>query len=245
MKPSKRRKLSSRVGNIDIGNPHPRAAICFCLDTSASMLGHPIRELNSGIRLFYKALMQNSELRYAADIAVVTFGCDGVRCIQNFAQIYEGISPPVLKADGITHMGEAVNLALDLIEERRQDYLELDIRHYHPMLIIMADGKPNGNVEELREAVTRSRDMVSRNMLVVIPVGCGNEADLHVLSQFSPKVQPVMLKGLKFASFFKWLIVSVEEVAARPPEKEDSLLIENADWIDGSWDEFSSGRRQY
>ena len=246
MKPSKRRKLSSRAGNIDIGNPHPRIAICLCLDTSASMLGHPIRELNSGMRLFYKTLQQNSDSRYAADIAVVTFGCEGVLCVQNFAQLYEGISPPVLKADGKTPMGEAINLALDLIEERRHDYWELDIRHYHSRLIIMADGKPNGSAEELRRAAARSRDMVSKNMLAVIPVGVGNGADLNVLSQFSPRVQPVRLKGLKFDSFFKWLTVSVEKVVARPLEHESNLLVENADWIDGSWEEmFSSGRRQY
>lgn len=243
MKPSKKQRLSGRAVNIDTSNPHARIAICLCLDTSASMLGHPIRELNSGMRLFYKALWQNSESRYAADIAVITFGCNGVQCVQNFAQLYEGISPPVLRADGMTPMGEAVNLALDLIEERRQNYRELDIRHYHSRLIIMADGKPNGSTKELKRAMSRSRDMVNKNILFVIPVGVGNDADFNVLSQFSTRVTPVKLSGLNFSSFFKWLSISVEQAAAQTPGYEDSLMIEKSEWIDGSWDDIFSAER--
>lgn len=247
MPSAKKRKLSEHVYNIDTANPHPRLPICLCVDTSSSMLGHPIRELNSGMRHFYKSLSRNNETKYTADIAVVTFGCDGVRCIQEFAQIYEGISPPKLEADGMTPMGEAVNLSLDLIEQRRRNYLELNIRHYHSMLIIMADGKTKGNSDELIRAAERVRNFENQNKLFVIAIGVGNEADMHALSQFSTKVEPVKLKGLNFMSFFKWLIVSVEETAAGSPENGNGLYIKQqadslADWIDGSWNDFRQNK---
>lgn len=237
MKLKKNRNLSSRAKNIDTNNPHPRLAVCLCLDTSSSMLGHPIRELNSGLRLFYKTIKANSESRYAVDLAIVTFGFDGVQCLQPFAQLYEGLNPPVLQSDGMTPMGEAVNMAIDLIEERRQDYWELGIPHYHARLILMADGKPNGSVIELRESAARAKDLESKNRLVVIPVGVGNEADLHSLSNFSRRVSPMKLRGLDFTAFFRWLSISVEEVASKRPDDDDFRLPE-ADWTlaDGGWD---------
>ena len=238
MKPKKRRNLSSRAKNIDTNNPHPRLAICLCLDTSNSMMGHPIRELNSGLRLFYKTIWANSESRYAVDLAIVTFGCNGVRCLQPFAQLYEGLNPPLLKSDGMTPMGEAVNLALNLIEERRRDYWELGIPHYHARLILMADGKPNGSVIELRESAARTKELESKNRLVVIPVGVGNNAVLQSLSAFSRRVSPMKLRGLDFTAFFKWLSVSVEEVASKHPDDDNDLELPKADWIlaDGGWD---------
>ena len=240
MKFEKKRKLSERARNIDTGNPHPRVAMCLCLDTSSSMLGHPIRALQSGLRNFYKALWQNSESRYAADLAVVTFGCEGAKCVQDFTQLYEKINPPLLEADGLTPMGEAINLALDMLEERRNAYWELNIRHYHSRLIIMADGKPNGNARELIRAATRSRELVNQNKLVVIPVGVGNEADMYALAQFSTKILPKKLKDLDFTSFFKWLSVSVEEVVSQSPEYEEDLPLDKARWIDGNWNDFNN-----
>ena len=37
-----------------IDNPTPRVPVCLCLDTSGSMSGSPINELNEGIKLFMK-----------------------------------------------------------------------------------------------------------------------------------------------------------------------------------------------
>ena len=205
---------------IDTTNSRARIAICLCLDTSSSMEGAAINELNAGIRLFLDTIRGSDEAKYAADIAVVTFGSGGAQCVQNFAQIYDDNSAlanfPSLKAGGKTLMGEAVNIALDMIESRRLDYKSVGIQHYHPWLILMSDGISTGNVKELDRAVERTCKLVNDNKLAVFPIVIGKDSGttgFEYLAKFSPKAQPKRLIGLNFKEFFVWLSESTEKVS--------------------------------
>ena len=55
-------------------NPTPRVPICLLLDTSYSMTGAPIDELNEGVKLFIEALKSDEIACYSADVTVITFG---------------------------------------------------------------------------------------------------------------------------------------------------------------------------
>ena len=39
-----------------VNNPSPRVAVILCLDTSASMRGQPIEELEEGVKQFLESL---------------------------------------------------------------------------------------------------------------------------------------------------------------------------------------------
>ncbi len=84
-------------------------------------------------------------------------------------------------------MGEGVNLALDLLEKRKQEYKDKGVDYYQPWLIIMSDGEPNGSTEEFDRAVRRVSDMVKAKELTVFPIGVGEEANFNTLSAFSQK----------------------------------------------------------
>ena len=51
-----------------------RLPICFCLDTSGSMMGNPIKQLNQGLSNFIASIKANDDTRSATDIAIITFG---------------------------------------------------------------------------------------------------------------------------------------------------------------------------
>lgn len=70
-----------------VDNPTARVPVCLCLDTSSSMYGDPINELNSGIRQFYKEIKADDAAMYSAEIGIVTFGNNGVECIKDFATL--------------------------------------------------------------------------------------------------------------------------------------------------------------
>lgn len=198
------------------------------------MSGHPINELNAGIRLFYETIRISRESKYAADLALISFGDKGVRRIQDFAQVYQIPNPPQLTAAGMTPMGEAVNLALDMIEARLREYSASGIQYYHPWLVLMSDGKPNGDVSEFERAASRARDLVERRKLVVFPVGVGKDADRDSLAQFSTRIVPRKLTGMNFREFFGWLSMSTDRVSAsKPGEKID---LPQVTWgTDGGW----------
>ena len=119
-----------------VNNPTARVPVCLCLDTSGSMDGDPIDELNGGVRLFYEAIREDETAMYSAEISIVTFGGDA-QCIADFASLEIQPDAPLLTANGMTPMGEAVNIGLDLLERRKNEYKERGVDYYQPWLVLM------------------------------------------------------------------------------------------------------------
>lgn len=202
-------KRNMIVGFDDlINNPTTRVPVILCLDVSGSMLGPSINELNEGVQQFYTAVRSDDMALYSAEIAVVTFGAS-VECIDNFSTLDTKEKLPELKAGGRTPMGEAVNLAMDMLEERKQMYKAGGVDYYQPWLILMTDGEPNGDPNMLKTAMKRTTDKVNEGTLTIIPIGVGPDASLDCLAGFSPEIKPLQLNGLKFKQFFAWLGKSV------------------------------------
>lgn len=225
-----------------VNNPTPRVPICLCLDTSGSMgavegecvpTGETvfedgrtwnivtggtsrIQELQKGVELFYDAIREDEVAVYSAEICIVTFNSKP-NCVMDFANIERQTDIPQLEAVGDTAMGEGVNLALDLLEKRKQEYKDKGVDYYQPWLVLMTDGVPNGSENEMSKAVARTVEMVNNRKLTVFPIAIGDESDISALSKFSPKRPPLKLQGLKFREFFAWLSQSVSKTSQSTP----------------------------
>ena len=208
-----------------VNNPTARVPVCLCLDTSGSMGGMPIDELNEGVRLFYEAIREDEAALYSAEVSIVTFG-ENAQCIVDFASLEVQPNVPTLTANGMTPMGEAVNMALDLLEQRKDEYKDRGVDYYQPWLILMTDGAPNGDSTELSRAIERTVDLVNQKKLTVFPIGIGPDADMDVLAQFSPKRLPLKLQGLKFREFFSWLSKSVSKTSQSTPGESVKLDVD-------------------
>ena len=195
-----------------VENPTPRIPVCLCLDTSSSMGGAPIAELNAGVTSFVDALRDDEIARYAAEIAVVTFG-GGPRAALEFAALDRQAFAPVYAA-GDTPMGAGVALAMDLLERRKREYAAAGIDYYQPWLVLMTDGQPTDSIDTSAHRVV---DAVSGRKLSVFPIGIGANASMDVLARFSPARPPLRLDGLKFRDFFAWLSRSVARVSQSIP----------------------------
>lgn len=234
-----------------VNNPTPRVPICLCLDTSGSMgavegdcvaTGETvyedgrtwnivtggtsrIDELQKGVKQFYESIREDEIAFYAAEICIVTFD-DKATCVMDFANIERQDVIPELRPVGNTAMGEGVNLALDLLEQRKQEYKDKGVDYYQPWLVLMTDGVPNGSLSELNNAAKRASDMVKEKKLSVFPIGIGSDADMETLARFSPKRSPLKLQGLKFCEFFTWLSKSVSRTSQSTPGENISLDVE-------------------
>lgn len=208
-----------------VNNPTARVPVCLCLDTSGSMDGQPIEELNEGVHLFYEAIKEDETALYSAEISIVTFG-GNAECIKDFSSLEIQPEAPKLSAYGMTPMGEAVNMALDLLEKRKEEYKDKGVDYYQPWLVLMTDGEPNGDAEELSKAINRTANLVNQKKLTVFPIGIGKDADMEVLAKFSPKRSPLKLQGLKFKEFFAWLSKSVSKTSQSTPGETIKLDIE-------------------
>jgi len=198
-----------------LDNPSARVPVCLVLDTSLSMQGDPINELNEGVKMFYNALSEDEIAKYSAEISIVTFGHSAEKVL-DFASVTSQ-SVPFLRASGHTPMGEAVTMALDLLEDRKSEYSKAGVDYYQPWIVLMSDGAPNGDHSVFEEAVSRTCKLVENKKLTIFPIGIGEGVDMEKLQLFSPHRSALKLQGLKFSEFFEWLSKSVSAVSQSIP----------------------------
>lgn len=187
-------------------NNATRVAICLCVDTSTSMDGEPINELNRGIQMFVDELLKDEIAKYSAEIAVVEFNSNAETKLP-FTPVSELKSmKSELYAEGMTAMGAGVKMAINLLNDRKAYYKKNGIPYYQPWLVLMSDGGPN---DEYVSAANLAHQMSKGKQLLSIPIGIGSSARLDVLAQFSATVPALELKNNDFKTFFKWLSASV------------------------------------
>lgn len=180
-----------------------------------------MHEMIEGVNLFYDNLLDDDVARYAAEVCIVTFG-GKVQLVLDFANLdrQEGERQQKisnLTAQGETPMGEAVNMALNCLEARKEEYKDAGVDYWQPWLVLMTDGEPNGSTSEFERAVARTNDLAKVRKLTVFPIGIGDEADMNCLAKFSPRRPPLKLKGMNFKKFFEWLSASVSRTSQSMP----------------------------
>lgn len=189
-------------------NPDPRCACVLLLDTSGSMNGTPIDSLNDGLKTFQQDLQEDALASRRVEIAIVTFGKDGCQTLQEFTSAGQ-FAAPTLQADGGTPMGEAINIALDLVMARKKTYKDAGVLYYQPWIFMITDGAPNAT-SPWRQAAQRVQAEMNANALTFFGVGVAG-ADMEVLSTITPRA--LKLDGLKFRELFLWLSQSQRRVS--------------------------------
>lgn len=190
-------------------NPEQRCPCVLLLDTSGSMAGPPIKELNEGLRAFQEELAADSLARKRVEIALVTFG--PVKLETDFVTA-ENFEPPILTAGGDTPMGAAVQLAIELVA-RRKDVIRQHLGPtmcLRPWIFLVTDGGPT---DEWHSAATKVQegDNDQKKAFSFWAVGVRG-ANMDVLSQISRR-PPVSLDGLRLRDMFVWLSSSLSGVA--------------------------------
>src|ERR1700754_1304078 len=100
-------------------NPEPRCPCVLLLDTSGSMGGMPIRQLNEGIQTFKQELLNDPLATKRVEVAMITFGPVSVE--SDFHTV-PNFYPQMLSASGDTPMGAAISLGIDMVTKRKQEY---------------------------------------------------------------------------------------------------------------------------
>lgn len=198
-------------------NPEPRCACVLLLDVSGSMGGRPIAALNAGLAAFAADVANDALARQRVEVAIVTFGVDGVQVRQDFKVAGE-FQPPTLSAGGATPMGAAIGRALDLLEERKRQYRANGISYYRPWVVLITDGAPT---DEWADAARRVHEAEAASAVAFFAIGVQG-ADMDVLGQIATR-QPLSLSGLKFVELFVWLSQSQRRVSASRPGDQTAL----------------------
>ena len=260
--PSTKKAISLNIRIDDLAcNPDPRIPVCLCLDTSASMLtvsgamptedtkvidNRRYRRTSGGVTrldMLQKAVENFCDLiyadeftRYSVEMSIVTFD-DHARLISNFNRVeHDGVreNVPKLIANGTTSLGEGINLALDILEKRKQEYKNAGVDFYTPLLILITDGESTGSLNELKKAKSRLASLVSKK-LMIYPLAIG-EANIDTLASLSPVQKPLRIEEVQLDSLFNWIFKGLYTTSRADMDSVDSAPPLLEEYIVKSWD---------
>jgi uncharacterized protein YegL len=204
-------------------NPEPRCACLLLLDTSGSMHGDKIAQLNAGLFEFATALRDDSMAAKRVEVGIVTFG--PVNVAQSFVTA-DSFVAPTLKGSGNTPLGAAIERAVALVAERKQSYRANGVAYYRPWILLISDGAPTDSVDKAAQLVQMGEAKKSFMFYSVAVEG----ADLGLLGSIAVR-KPLRLKHLAFDKLFVWLSDSLSSVSRS--QTSDTPALENPTAPDG------------
>lgn len=212
----------SQFGTDDFAmNPEPGCACILLLDTSGSMAGAPISELNGGIREFVQQTQADPLAAKRVEVAIMTFG--PLKVHSDFQSV-TSFQLPVLEASGDTPMGAAIVEVIDMVQRRKDVYKAHGVPYFRPWIFLITDGAPTDSWSEAARLV---REGEEQRRFSFFAVGV-ESANIELLSKIS--VRPALkLRGLGFRELFLWLSSSMKKLAASNPQA-DSITLPPAGW---------------
>ncbi len=202
---------------------------CLCilvLDTSGSMHGEPIDELNRGLANFHFQVTKNETAAERLEVCIITFESK-VKCIQEPALI-RNMDMPALKAGGSTQLAAGVKKAIGKVQERKNWYRKTGQPYYRPFIFLITDGDPDLD-QDMNELMMEINAGVNEKKFLFYPIGV-QEADMDILRSIAhPHTPPMKLRGLNFTDFFIWLSNSVS-VITQSTEGDQIHLPDAGNW---------------
>jgi len=196
-----------------VQNYAQKCCVALVLDTSTSMEGQRIDQLNAGIEAFLQEIQDDpANLGQKLEIGIITFDSTVERICE--PKLAEFIDHAPLSAQGSTCMVDGVREGINMVRQRKDWYRSTGQKYYRPWVIMITDGEPDPAQKALipQLAAEIEAGMKAKDFCFMA-IGVEG-ADTSVLQTISnSEIPPRMLAGLKFAAFFRWLSSTIADVA--------------------------------
>jgi len=211
-----------------------RCPVVIILDTSSSMTNNnKIKELNDGVRILKEALDEDETASSSVDIAIIEMGGQKATLSQEFIQLEDWKANHDYQANGITPMKEAIEIAIEQIQKRKEIYDKEGVSYYRPLLMILSDGVPtdkNGRFDSnWKEFSDKLNDLKSNKKVVSYTFFIGQENDIEakeIMKELASVVDGSVLsykltQKETIKNIFLWLSSSIKIIVSN--KNDDSL----------------------
>ena len=185
--------------------------IFFLIDTSGSMKGKKMGELNTVMEELIPEIRRVGEADTEVKVAVLTFSTE-VRWMYSTPIAIEDFEWARLRASGVTSMGAAFKeLSLRM---SRNSYLNSPSLSFAPVIFLMTDGYPSDDYKEgLKELQSNSWYKFG----LKAALGIGEEANDDVLAEFIGSKDTVVhaYSGTQLAQMIKIIAVTSAQIGSK------------------------------
>ncbi len=182
-----------------------RLPIYFLIDVSESMVGEPILQVQDGMRMIVQELRTDPYSLETAFISVIAFAGKALS-LSPLTELYK-FYPPTFPIGGGTSLGIALDYLMDDMDRSLVKTTTEQKGDWKPLIFLFTDGTPTDNPTAAIERWNR-KYRKSANMVVV---SIGDNADTHLLGQFSDNVLRLSTTDAhSFQAFFKWVTASIK-----------------------------------
>ena len=193
-------------------NYEQKCLCVLCLDISGSMSGPPITQLNEGLRRFQDELLKDVVTKDRLEVGIIGFG-PKAEVIQEPTLLTE-FTMPQLVAWGGTPMTEAIQMAFDMVHNRKDYYKKHGLSYYRPWIVLMTDGCCFDNPASVSALSADIQKAHKDKDYCFLPIGVGDCINENFLKSLAQAQFPYMkLDGVKFIEFFTWLSNSMSTLS--------------------------------
>lgn len=219
--PDQRTKKMSSLKKYAVATPRPLPVIVLA-DTSGSMGENgKIEALNAAMKDMVSTFAKESRLRAEIQVGLITFGGNAQMHLPLVAA--HGVAGfSEFKADGVTPMGAAFDLARQLLEDKDR----IPSRAYRPVLILLSDGQPTDDWEAPFKSLCDSERAQKATRLAM---AIGPDADEAMLKDFANDVEAPIFKAHNARDihrFFRAVTMSVTtRTASQNPDISTAFVV--------------------
>ncbi|MDC6484640.1 VWA domain-containing protein, partial [Methylophilaceae bacterium] len=216
-------------------NPNQRTPCVLVLDASASMSDETstgetrMDGLNKGVAELESAIKKDDVALGRVQLAIVSVGGMSwdADIMMDWTDAVNFSSFPI-QTGGATPLAKGLKLALQLVEDGKNDLNAAGISYTRPWIIVISDGEPT-DIELWDEAVSDCIEAEADKKVEIFAIGV-EDADMDTLGQITSKPS-LKLNGLKFKELFVWLSSSLS-AASRSRPGENVQLPSTDPWRD-------------
>lgn len=185
--------------------------IFFMIDTSGSMKGTKMGELNTVMEELIPEIRKVGEADTDVKIAVLTFST-GVKWMYSQPISIEDFEWTRLNAAGVTSMGAAFKELSDRMS--RNSFLNSPSLSFAPVIFLMTDGYPSDDYKEGLKAL-QGNSWYKFGLKAAL--GIGNEANDDMLAEFTGSKDTVVhaYSGGQLAAMIKIVAVTASQIGSK------------------------------